>query len=75
MTEHHTGAEGASEPTGVESSSVAKFAIGTLARSVTSQTPLIVQEPSSFSNSTCCPGSGTRGGLLLPNVIFSPAGS
>src|SRR5215210_1362958 len=32
-----------------------------------------MREPSSESNSTCCPGSGTRGGLLLPNVISSPA--
>src|SRR5215213_7236138 len=32
-----------------------------------------MREPFSDSNSTCCPGSGTRGGLLLPNVISSPA--
>ena len=31
-----------------------------------------MREPSSDVNSTCCPGSGTRGGLLLPNVISSP---
>jgi hypothetical protein len=31
-----------------------------------------MREPSSDSNSTRCPGSGTRGGLLLPNVISSP---
>src|SRR5215210_4523751 len=30
-----------------------------------------LRAPSSDSNSTCCPGSGTRGGLLLPNVISS----
>src|SRR5215203_1666321 len=28
-----------------------------------------MREPSSDSNSTRCPGSGTRGGLFLPNVI------
>jgi hypothetical protein len=28
-----------------------------------------MREPSSFTSSTCWPGSGTRGGLLLPNVI------
>src|SRR5215204_4371545 len=32
-----------------------------------------MREPSSDSKSTCCPGSGTRGGLLLPNVISSPS--
>jgi hypothetical protein len=31
-----------------------------------------MREPSSDSNSTRCPGSGTRGGLFLPNVISSP---
>src|SRR5215212_2655892 len=31
-----------------------------------------MREPSSDSKSTCCPGSGTRGGLLLPNIISSP---
>jgi hypothetical protein len=31
-----------------------------------------MREPSSDSSITRCPGSGTRGGLLLPNVISSP---
>jgi hypothetical protein len=31
-----------------------------------------MREPSSDSKCTRCPGSGTRGGLFLPNVISSP---
>jgi hypothetical protein len=34
-----------------------------------------MREPSSENNSTCCPGSGTRGGLPLPNVISLPIAS
>src|SRR5215213_5229541 len=41
---------------------------------VTARNPSML-EPSSFSKSTCCPGSGTRGGLPLPNVICLPLAS
>ena len=41
---------------------------------VTARNPSM-REPSSFSKSTCCPGSGTRGGLPLPNVISLPLAS
>lgn len=36
---------------------------------VTARNPSM-REPSSFTNSTCWPGSGTRGGLLARNVIL-----